>query len=118
MRKFAIIQGVKNLRRPYLACALVALLFCCAPPSARSTGRAPALVPAQISDIRLGGIAGAKFTDIIRERMTSEFAKREIAPSRLKGFYCMPWVSTNANSDPTWVDSCNQLGAAKKKYFG
>lgn len=49
---------------------------------------------------------------------TVEFAKREIAPSRLKGFYCMPWVSTNANSDPTWVDSCNQLGAAKKKYFG
>lgn len=49
---------------------------------------------------------------------TVEFARKVISKAHLKGFYCMPWVSTTSRTDPTWIDACEQLGKAKARYFG
>lgn len=48
---------------------------------------------------------------------TVEFCKKVIDPKRLKGFYCMPWVSTLADSDPTWIDAAEQLAAARARHY-
>lgn len=49
---------------------------------------------------------------------TLEFAKRVISKDHLKGFFCMPWVSTTSRTDPMWIDACDQFGKAKARNFG